>query len=139
MICLDTNVIIAAINLRPRLVRERLEKSLFEGQEVGIPAIVLLEMWYCIEKSTQPEANAVNLRSFLTLQVTPLPFDDEDAREAGEIRALLVKAGTPIGPYDVLIAAQARRREAVLVTANGREFARVPGLMIEDWTVPPAS
>jgi tRNA(fMet)-specific endonuclease VapC len=50
--------------------------------------------------------------------------------------AALERAGTPIGPYDVLIAAQARRRRAVLVTANGREFARVPRLKLEDWAAP---
>ena len=63
-----------------------------------------------------------------------LDFDAEDAEEAGDIRATLQRAGTPIGPYDILIAAQARRRDALLVTANTREFARVPGLQIEDWT-----
>ena len=57
----------------------------------------------------------------------------EDAEEAGNIRAALERAGKPIGPYDVLIAAQARRRGATLVTANEREFARVPGLKTEDW------
>lgn len=65
-----------------------------------------------------------------------LNFDQDDAREAGEIRATLRAAGTPIGPYDVLIAAQARRRDAVLITTNTREFVRVPGLRIEDWTKP---
>jgi tRNA(fMet)-specific endonuclease VapC len=65
-----------------------------------------------------------------------LEFDEEDAREAGEIRALLERKGTPIGPYDVIIAAQARRRGALLVTANEREFARVPGLKTEDWADP---
>ena len=63
-----------------------------------------------------------------------MTFDAEDAHEAGDIRALLERAGTPIGPYDILIAAQARRRGATLVTANTREFARVPGLKTEDWT-----
>jgi tRNA(fMet)-specific endonuclease VapC len=63
-----------------------------------------------------------------------LPFEIEDAEEAGDIRAALERAGTPIGPYDILIAAQARRRGAILVTANEHEFARVPGLMVEDWS-----
>jgi tRNA(fMet)-specific endonuclease VapC len=57
------------------------------------------------------------------------------ASEAGEIRAELERLGTPIGTYDVLIAAQARRRGAVLVTANTLEFARVPGLNRENWAI----
>ena len=60
-------------------------------------------------------------------------FDCEDAREAGEIRAVLEASGQPIGPYDTLIAAQARRRRATLATLNVREFERVPGLRVEDW------
>ncbi len=62
-------------------------------------------------------------------------FTKEDAREAGEIWAQLARAaGTPVGSsYDVLIAAQARMRGLVLITANNAEFARVPGLRVEDW------
>ena len=62
-----------------------------------------------------------------------LPFEAEDAAHAGDIRAHLESKGTPIGHYDCLIAAQARRRGATLVTANRREFERVPGLMVMDW------
>jgi tRNA(fMet)-specific endonuclease VapC len=65
--------------------------------------------------------------------VQVLDFEADDAEEAGDIRAALERAGTPIGPYDVLIAAQARRRGAVLAMANRREFARVPRLTTEDW------
>ena len=62
-----------------------------------------------------------------------LPFDDEDAAHAGEIRVTLEAKGTPIGPFDYLIAAQARRRGIALVTLNRREFDRVPGLIVVDW------
>ena len=62
-----------------------------------------------------------------------LPFDAEDARHAGEVRAALERAGTPIGGYDVLIAGQALARDLILVTHNMREFERVAGLRIEDW------
>jgi tRNA(fMet)-specific endonuclease VapC len=61
------------------------------------------------------------------------PFDDGDAMAAGELRGALADAGTPIGPYDLMIAAQARRAGATLVTADVSEFARVPGLALEDW------
>ena len=133
MICLDTNIIIAAINQRSPHVRARLLQTLRGGMVVGIPAIALFELWYGIKKSARAPNNANNLADFLALNVSPWVFDAEDAEEAGDIRAALARAGTPIGPYDILIAAQARRRGATLVTANDREFARVPGLKIEDW------
>jgi len=133
MICLDTNIVVAAINRRIPQVRERLLQALLDGTVVGIPAIVLYEMWYGIKKSARPRENAGNLAAFLALDVTSWPFEPQDAEEAGDIRAALERMGKPIGPYDVLIAAQARRRNAVLVTANEREFARVPGLKTEDW------
>jgi tRNA(fMet)-specific endonuclease VapC len=133
MICLDTNIVIAAINDRVPQVRARLLQTLFDGTAIGIPAIVLFELWYGIAKSQRQADNAADLADFLSLDVTPWPFEAEDAQEAGDIRAVLERAGTPIGPYDILIAAQARRRGATLVTANEREFARVPGLRVEDW------
>jgi tRNA(fMet)-specific endonuclease VapC len=74
-----------------------------------------------------------NLARVDGLQFVVLEFDQEDARQAGEIRAALAATGTPIGPYDVLIAGQARARSLVLVTHNTREFSRVSGLDIEDW------
>jgi tRNA(fMet)-specific endonuclease VapC len=135
MICLDTNIIIAVINQRAAAVRQRLMKTLHEGTIVGIPTVVLYELWYGIKKSTRAQPNTDALDNFLALDVTPWPFETEDAEEAGDVRAALERLGTPIGPYDVLIAAQARRRGAILVTANKNEFARVPGLQTQDWTV----
>jgi tRNA(fMet)-specific endonuclease VapC len=133
MICLDTNAVIAAVNQRKPSVRRRLEQALVDRVTVGIPTVVLYEMWYGIRKSMRPQANREVLANFLALDVSLWPFESEDAEEAGDIRVALERAGTPIGPYDILIAAQARRRSAVLITANEREFARVPGLKTEDW------
>jgi tRNA(fMet)-specific endonuclease VapC len=135
MISLDTNAVIAAINRRLPSVRPRLEAAIVAGEPVGISAIVLFELRYGIIKSARPQENRAILKAFLALDVTPWPFEPEDAEEAGEIRAELERRGTPIGPYDVLIAAQARRRGAVLITANTLEFARVPGLNIENWAM----
>jgi tRNA(fMet)-specific endonuclease VapC len=70
---------------------------------------------------------------FLT-SLNVLPFESEDARIAGEVRIKLERAGTPIGPYDLLIAAQAIRHGLQLITANVREFSRVEGLRWEDWS-----
>jgi tRNA(fMet)-specific endonuclease VapC len=135
MICLDTNIVIAVINQRAAAVRQQLMKTLHEGTIVGVPTVVLYELWYGIKKSRRAQANTDALDNFLALDVTPWPFELEDAEEAGDVRAALERLGTPIGPYDVLIAAQARRRGAILVTANKNEFARVPGLQTQDWTL----
>jgi len=133
MICLDTNVVIAAMNRRLPMVRTRLEQALVDSVAVGIPTIVMYELWYGIRKSARRRLNTVALSTFLALDITPWPFEPEDAEEAGDIRATLERLGTTIGPYDILIAAQARRRGAILATANEREFSRVPGLKTEDW------
>jgi len=133
MICLDTNAVIGAMNKRAVKLRARIEAALAERVTVGLPVIALYELWYGIEKSARPRENDAALQEFLTLNIALWDFDPDDAREAGDIRAALARAGTPIGPYDILIAAQARRRGATLVTANKREFSRVPGLNTEDW------
>lgn len=136
MICLDTNAVIAVLNNSTTPVRARLEATLRSSTEVVISAVVYSELWYGAFKSAQPERNAQRIADFMASGIVILDFDADDAREAGHIRAALARAGTPIGPYDILIAAQARRRDALLVTANGREFSRVPGLKTEDWAVP---
>lgn len=65
--------------------------------------------------------------------VSSLPFNDRCAEEAARIRADLASQGKPIGPHDILIAATARAHDAVLVTHNIGEFARITGLRLEDW------
>jgi len=133
MICLDTNVVIAAMNRRDLALRARLEQALFDRVTVAVPTIVLSELWYGISKSQRRQENTAALSAFLALDIIQWVFDADDAEEAGNIRAALERAGRSIGPYDILIAAQARRRGATLITANEREFARVPGLKTEDW------
>jgi tRNA(fMet)-specific endonuclease VapC len=133
MICLDTNAVIVAMNQPASRVRARFDEAFHEAIPAAVSCVVLFELWYGIARSRLRQRNAETLTNFLAGPVQVLQFDTDDAREAGEIRALLARAGTPIGPYDVLIAAQARRRGATLVTANRREFARVPGLRVEDW------
>lgn len=134
MICLDTNVVVSVLKGRPAHLIERFRRELSQGT-LALPAVVLFELHYGIAKSERRQENAERLALFLEAPVTLVAFDSRDAEEAGEIRAALGRAGTPIGPYDVLIAAQARRRNAILVTANSREFDRVPGLRMEDWAV----
>ncbi|TSD87478.1 type II toxin-antitoxin system VapC family toxin [Mycobacterium sp. KBS0706] len=132
MICLDTNVVIAYWNGRSARLVERFEREIGKAP-LALPVVTLFELRYGIAKSARRQENTDRLAIFLQLPIDVLTFEPEDAEEAGDIRAVLERAGTPIGPYDVLIAAQARRRGAVLVTASTGEFARVPGLWTEDW------
>ena len=88
------------------------------------------ELFYGAFRSRRTTQNIALLDA---LALTVLEFDKEDARQAGQVRAFLANKGTPIGPYDVLIAGQAMARSMVLVTHNSGEFGRVPGLRIEDW------
>jgi tRNA(fMet)-specific endonuclease VapC len=133
MFCLDTNAVIFAINERRPKIAERLHRELAAGTPMIVPAIVMFELEYGCAKSKRREQSRHALEIFLSAGFDQPPFDIEDAREAGEIRALLESRGQPIGPYDTLIAAQARRRGATLVTLNAREFERVPRLNVEDW------
>ena len=132
MFLLDTNTVIAVLKGNPPDVAERLEREILHCV-VGLPVIALFELRHGISKSARHNANSERLALFLQLPVAIVPFDAADAEEAGDIRTALERAGTPIGPYDLLIAGQARRRDAVLVTADTREFTRVPGLKTEDW------
>ena len=98
-----------------------------------LSSIVAFELWYGVAKSQRHEANTLRLDAFLAGPLEWTLFDTEDAHEAGAVRAELEMAGTPIGAYNVLLAGQARRRAATLVTSNVREFRRVSGLRWEDW------
>ena len=128
MICLDTNAVIAVLNNPVSPVRTRIDAEIGLGGTLAMSSIALFELWYGAAKSTRPERNARRIADFLAGPIEVLPFEFGDAQEAGDIGAALERAGTPIGPYDVLVAAQARRRDALLVTANGREFGCVPRL-----------
>jgi tRNA(fMet)-specific endonuclease VapC len=100
------------------------------------PQWVVHELYDGAFKSQRGEKNVPRVDG---LQFQVLECDQEDARQAGEIRAHLASKGTPIGPYDVLIAGQAKARKLTLVTHNTTEFQRVPGLKVEDWKGAPAS
>ena len=133
MFCLDTNIIIHAINRRRPEFAVRISEELQAGRTLMVPAIVRFELEYGLAKSQRREANLAILATLLARGFEQPAFDLDDAAEAGDIRAALEAKGAPIGPYDLLIAAQARRRGAALVTLNRREFERVPGLMVTDW------
>ncbi len=130
---LDTNACIAIINDRPGAVRLRLLKALDDGAQVWSSSVVAFELWYGVAKSSRSNTNTQRLSAFLAGPVGVIAFDEEDARVAGALRATLEAAGRPIGAYDLLIAAQAVRRDLTLVTANVSEFRRVKGLVWQDW------
>lgn len=131
---LDTNAVIALVRNRPAGVRNRLRQAVSEGGSIAISSVVLYELWYGVARSERRRENADRLRVFLSGNIDIIPFEEDDAVAAGELRAALETAGTPIGPYDLLIAAQALRNRTTLVTANVSEFARVRGLSWQDWT-----
>jgi len=134
---LDTNAVIALLKDQPPNVRNRLRRLVRRGVWIAVSTIVLYELWYGVARSQRRRENAERLRVFLSGNIDVARFDEDDAVTAGDLRAALETAGTPIGPYDLLIAAQALRSSATLVTANVSEFARVRGLDWQDWTAEP--
>ncbi|TPG77370.1 type II toxin-antitoxin system tRNA(fMet)-specific endonuclease VapC [Pseudomonas arsenicoxydans] len=129
---LDTNICIFTIKNKPQIVREAF--NLHDGQ-LCISAVTLMELIYGAEKSAAPEKNLAVVESFAA-RLEVLPFDNDAAAHTGMIRSELARAGTPIGPYDYMIAGHARSRGLIVVTNNLREFERVPGLRVEDWVHP---
>jgi tRNA(fMet)-specific endonuclease VapC len=125
---LDTNAVIALLNDTTSPIARRVRRH--APRDFGVSAVVIHELYYGAFKSQRVEQNVARVDA---LQFSVLEFDEEDARQAGHIRAQLASKGTPIGPYDVLIAGQARARELTLVTHNTSEFQRVPDLKVEDW------
>jgi len=125
---LDANAVIGLLNDASSNLAQRARRE--NPADMAISAIVAHELFYGAFKSRRAVQNVGLVDA---LQFAVLEFDKEDARQAGKIRALLASKGTPIGPYDVLIAGQAMARNMVLVTRNTDEFERIPGLRLEDW------
>ena len=125
---LDTNVVIGLLNDMTSKLARRVRRE--KPADIAISAIVAHELFYGAFKSQRATQN-VALTDSLEFEI--LEFDKGDARQAGEVRAVLGSRGTPIGPYDVLIAGQAKSRNLILVTNNTDEFGRIPGLRLDDW------
>lgn len=130
MYLLDTNTCIYFLkNSFPALTQRLLST---DPGELFVSSITVFELAYGAEKSKWGEKTRQKLAMFLA-PFTILPFDSEDAMVAGRIRGALEQHGTPIGPYDVQIAAQALAKGLTVLTHNIGEFRRVPGLRVEDW------
>lgn len=127
---LDTNACIGIVNNAPPALRARLLR-LVPG-EVAMSQIVRYELEFGVCRSSQMARNRANLDQLLRY-VQVAEWDVAQSIEAANIRCELMREGRPIGPYDTLIAGDARSRGAVLVTHNVREFERVDGLQVEDW------
>lgn len=130
---LDTNICIFTVKNRPQQVREAFNRH--HGQ-LCISSISLMELIYGAERSAMPERNLSVIEGF-SARLEVLNYDQAAATHTGQLRAEFARSGTPIGPYDQLIAGHARSQGLILVTNNRREFDRVPGLRVEDWTTAP--
>jgi len=129
---LDTNAWIAYLDRKPNPVKERISQT--PENQLLMCDVVKAELLYGAYKSARVEQNLAKLELLFSL-VESLPFEGKAAAHFGEIRAYLAQKGTPIGPYDLQIAAVVRAQDLILVTHNTREFARVPDLKIEDWEI----
>jgi len=128
---LDTNICIYLIKKKPKRLLDRLRG--IDIDTVAVSSITVAELQYGVAKSAQPEQNALALAAFLApLDVEP--FDDVAATVYGTVRAELERAGTPIGSLDMLIASHALALGRTIVTNNTREFRRITGLKVENWT-----
>jgi len=127
---LDTNVCIIYLNRRNSGVRQHLER--LSPGDIAVCSVVKAELFYGAMRSSNPTRTLELQEAFLS-QFVSLPFDDAAAHIFGRIRTQLAALGTPIGPYDLQIAAIALANHLVLVTHNVSEFGRVEGLQIEDW------
>lgn len=128
---LDTNICIYVIKHKPDTVIRKFLSH--DPEELCISAITYAELMHGVEKSIAVERNRIAMSLFLS-PITIMQFDERAAEEYGRIKAELEKKGTPIGPMDTLIASHAKSRGLIIVTNNTREFNRVVGLTVEDWT-----
>ncbi|SKA67750.1 tRNA(fMet)-specific endonuclease VapC [Thiothrix eikelboomii] len=127
---LDTNIVIYTIKNRPQPVRVAFKRH--EGQ-MAISAVTWGELVFGAERSANPAKNQADIEG-LAARLEILDFDDLAAAHFGQVRAELYAVGQPIGPYDMMIAGHARSTGLILVTNNLREFERVQGLRLENWT-----
>ena len=129
---LDTNICIYAIKNKPiEVIKNFLEH---DPNEICISSITYAELMHGVEKSQLADRNRAAIMFFIST-IDILDFDVYAAEEYGKIRADLERKGTPIGPLDMLIAAHAKAEKLIIVTNNTREFLRVDGLEVEDWTI----
>lgn len=129
---LDTNIVIYVIKRRPIEVLGLFNEH---AGRMAMSAITLSELYHGAEKSAKVSQNLEVIEEFSSL-LEVLPYTGKASAHYGSIRSALEKAGQPIGVNDLHIAAHARSEGLLVVTNNVSEFARVPGLMVENWVTP---
>ncbi len=129
---LDTDICIYLLKHANPALAARVQAH--PADALGISAITLAELWHGVGGGTQPARSAERLRTFISL-IRPAAFDETAAQVTGHVFADLQRSGKPIGPKDTFIAGHALALGATLVTHNVREFQRVKGLRLVDWTV----
>jgi tRNA(fMet)-specific endonuclease VapC len=128
---IDTNICIYLMNQKPHRLIQKLKH--FQVGDIGLSSITLAELQYGVSKSKSKRNNQIRLNEFL-VPFEILPFDERHTITYGEIRSQLEKVRKIIGPLDLLIAAHALSEEFILITNNDKEFKRVKGLSVENWT-----
>ena len=126
---LDTNICIYLIKKHPPEVLARFQQ--IQLKQLHIPTITLFELYYGIEKNNSQQRNLAALENFIA-PLTIVDFTLDAAKKTAKIRNNLQKSGTPIGAYDIQIAAIAISLNMTLLTNNTREFERVKGLKLEN-------
>ena len=132
---LDTNICIFLLNQRGGFENIVQRMNGMSREDIGISAISVAELEFGIAASKKQNDNFKRLERFL-LDFEVIDFNRISAAAYGPLRSSLQAQGTPIGPMDFLISAHALAINATLVTNNTREFQRVPGLRLEDWSYP---
>jgi tRNA(fMet)-specific endonuclease VapC len=127
---LDTDTCIYALKQQARVIQRLLAAA---REDVAVSVITEAELRTGAAKSSSPSRTLRMIENFLA-PITRIEFTSDETIAYATIRAKLERAGTPIGPLDTLIAAQAVSRKLVLVSNNEKEFRRVPGLIVENWS-----
>jgi tRNA(fMet)-specific endonuclease VapC len=130
---LDTNIVSYLLRRAPPSLVERLGAT--ARDDVAISIVTAMELQFGVEKNPESTRTREAVGSFLSVMPV-LTFPEEMPSVYGRVRADLERRGKPIGPLDTMIAAHALAVGATLVTNNTREFRRVRGLQVEDWTKP---
>ena len=129
MYLLDTNTLIYFFKQQGH-VAAHLRQA--QASQIALPAVAIFELEYGLLRSTKPDAQQKGMNA-VCAAYRLVPLDAKSAKSAAWIRHTLEVAGTPIGPADQLIAGIALANDLTLVTRNTREFARIPGLRLENW------
>jgi len=128
---IDTNTCIYIINRKPPSAVAHIRSK--QSEDIAVSTVTIAELEYGVHRSRKIDQNRIALLEFLVPLII-LDFDQVAAAVYGSIRSSLEARGTPIGPMDLLIAAQAVSQGLILVTNTEREFSRIEGLEIENWT-----